>query len=362
MGQNIKNIHKKQTTKAARPIAIDLFCGCGAMTEGFKRAGFKIIAAVDNDIGACATYQKNHPEVFLKQEDIRLVDPASLLNSNIKTIDAIIVCAPCQPFSPQNKNKKDDKRADLVLEVIRFAEKLNPALIIFENVFGLVTGPGQTIIDKLKSDLSRLGYKLGDPHAVDAADFSVPQRRRRCIMFASKTGKIPELSQPMTPKSNRKTVKEAINDLQSLASGQKSPGDRLHFARNHAELALLRMQHIPEDGGSRFSLPSELELACHKGKKAYPDVYGRMKWDDVAPTLTTGCTDITRGRFMHPRDNRAITLREAARLQTFPDDYEFTGSPSEIATQIGNAVPVLLAETIGLAAIKDLSGQKKGKH
>ena len=117
-----------------------------------------------------------------------------------------------------------------------------------------------------------------------------------------------------------------------------------------------RSLHIPKDGGSRFSLPPELELKCHKNKKGYPDVYGRMKWDDVAPTLTTGCTDITRGRFAHPRDDRAITLREAALLQTFPVNYKFAGNSSQIAAQIGNAVPVKMVEAIAINLHKFIEG------
>jgi len=350
---------RNKTSANMKPTAIDLFCGCGAMTEGFKRAGFNIISAVDSDRIACATYRKNHPEVLLYQDDIISVDPLLLLSANRKKVDVVIVCAPCQPFSSLNRFKTKDERAMLIFESIRFAKKLSPRIIVFENVFGLITSSCQSILKKLQSDLLSLGYKLGSPHMINAADYAVPQRRRRCVMFAAKkTGIIPHLPPPVTPLGDRQTVHEAISNLQPLNSGQSSPNDILHFSRNHTKKALLRMKHIPEDGGSRFSLPPELELACHKGTKSYPDVYGRMKWKDVAPTLTTGCTDITRGRFMHPRDNRAITLREAARLQTFPDSYEFTGSPSDIATQIGNAVPVLLAETIGLAALNSVKHKR----
>ena len=149
-----------------------------------------------------------------------------------------------------------------------------------------------------------------------------------------------------TPQGSRFTVAEALKGLRQLATGQADKSDLLHFSRNHNAIALQRLAHIPKNGGSRFSLPPHLELDCHKGKKGYPDVYGRMRWADVAPTLTTGCTDVTRGRFAHPEEDRAITLREAARLQTFPDQYAFSGNASEIATQIGNAVPMKLIETI----------------
>lgn len=148
-------------------------------------------------------------------------------------------------------------------------------------------------------------------------------------------------------------------DLETLSSGENSHLDPYHFARKHTQIALKRMQYIPQNGGDRFSLPPELILPCHKGKKGYPDVYGRMYWDDVAPTLTTGCTDVTRGRFMHPADNRAITLREAARLQTFPDSFIFAGNSGSIAQQIGNAVPVQLAYVMGKTAFDHLQLSRK---
>jgi DNA (cytosine-5)-methyltransferase 1 len=142
------------------------------------------------------------------------------------------------------------------------------------------------------------------------------------------------------------SVKMAISDLPQLASGQADAEDTLHFAREHQAIALERLGHIPKNGGSRDALPERLWLACHRDRRGHPDVYGRMRWEDVAPTLTTGCTDLTRGRFAHPRDNRAISLREAARLQTFPDSYRFAGSAKHIAVQIGNSVPVRFIEAL----------------
>lgn len=341
--------------RAVPPIAVDLFSGCGAVTQGFKQAGFKIISAVDNAPTACATYKKNHPEVMLLEKDIREVDPLALLKTSSKALDLMIVCAPCQPFSSQNKNKIGDTRAELILQAVRFAAHLKPTLIFFENVPGLTTEANKNILHKLKAGLGKFGYQLGVPLRVDAADYGVPQRRLRCVMFASRQETLPIMPEPYTPEALRITVERAIGDLIPLNSGERSSSDPLHFARAHLPIAQQRMKHIPQDGGSRFSLPPELELPCHKGHTGHPDVYGRMKWKDVAPTLTTGCTDITRGRFMHPRDNRAITLREAARLQTFPDFYTFCGSPSDIARQIGNAVPVNLAKAVGSAALDSLT-------
>jgi DNA (cytosine-5)-methyltransferase 1 len=167
-------------------------------------------------------------------------------------------------------------------------------------------------------------------------------------MMATRGTQPPDLPAPTTPKGRRVSVEQAIGHLPRLRAGEVDSDDRLHAARHHQDIALRRLAAIPKNGGSRSSLPTELELACHAGVEAskFSDVYGRMSWDHVAPTLTTGCTDITRGRFAHPEDDRAITAREAALLQTFPPDYQFTGNVSDVQTQIGNAVPVKLVEAL----------------
>lgn len=334
------------------PLALDLFCGCGAVTEGIKRSGFKVVAAVDFDAVACASYRLNHPEVHLVQADIREVDPSEFKDMfGGERLELLIVCAPCQPFSSQNRKRAEDVRSQLILQGLRFAEALSPRAIFFENVPGLVASTNAPILLELKRGLTALGYALSAPHRVNAADYGVPQRRNRCVMIATKDRDLPDLPPPVTPAGNRIQVRDAIGDLPALACGEATQDDPLHRARTHSVLSRARMRHIPKDGGSRFSLPEELELRCHKGHSGHPDVYGRMSWGDVAPTLTTGCTDITRGRFMHPQDDRAITLREAARLQTFGDNYRFAGTSGDVARQIGNAVPVLLVENLASALL-----------
>ena len=337
--------------------AIDLFCGCGGVTEGLKRQGFKVVAAVDCDPVACRTYRDNHREGKLIEKDIREVDPSIFLDNPLKgqLLDLLVVCAPCQPFSSQNRKKANDDRAELILETIRFITILQPKVIMFENVPGLTSPRFSPILKELKSGLKKEGYLTGDPITADVADYCVPQRRLRCIMFAARNHPPPEFPKPVTPPGRRVTVGYVIDNLPRLKSAQADPEDELHFARNHRPIALERMSHIPKNGGSRFSLPEHLVLDCHKGHKGYPDVYGRMCWDDVAPTLTTGCTDITRGRFIHPEDDRAITLREASRLQSFPDNYHFKGSAKDIAIQIGNAVPVKFIEALGPTLLKSIA-------
>ena len=328
---------------------MDLYSGCGSVTAALKNRHFRVVAAVDVDPVACVTYKNNHPSTHLFEDDIRNIEPTSIrhfLPTN-NQLDLLVVCAPCQPFSNQNRYKGgNDDREKLILEAIRFAEVLHPRIIMFENVPGLGGAKFKSILDELIHALTTIGYKCGKPTRINAADYLVPQRRVRCLFFATKEKDPPQPPLPISPEGKRVTVAAALKGLKSLCSGEKDDSDYLHFARTHKEIALRRLACIPKNGGSRFSLPINLELDCHRGKNGYPDVYGRMRWEDVAPTLTTGCTDITRGRFAHPYDDRAITLREAARLQTFPDDYKFYGNVSEIATQIGNAVPMKLVESI----------------
>lgn len=340
--------------------AVDVFCGCGGVTEGLKRGSFDVIAAVDNNPIACRTFRDNHPDVQLYDKDIKEINVQEIYDSYFskRYLDLLVVCAPCQPFSSQNKTLHAmEDQLKLILNAVEFAKILKPKLIFFENVPGITRNKFKYIVEDLKSQLENLGYIVGEPEILDAADYAVPQRRKRTIMFAVKGCSIPVLPEPITPKGRRITVRSAIGDLPVLRSNEADVKDSLHHARNHKPLALERLAHIPKDGGSRDSLPDNLVLKCHINYNGHPDVYGRMCWDDVAPTLTTGCIDITRGRFVHPSEDRAITLREAARLQTFPDEYYFYGSYTDIATQIGNAVPVRLIESLSPTFKEAISNQ-----
>ena len=320
--------------------AIDLFCGSGAVTLGLKKAGFRVLAAVDMDPLACATYRSNHPEVHLLEEDIVNVDPNGLRPLAKGGLDLLVVCAPCQPFSNRNRFRSSkDQRVGLVLKSLSFINALQPELVFFENVPGFGSQP---VFKKLEKGLLKAGYFLEGPHKVDAAQFGVPQRRHRMVLLGGRNEKILRESGRLVLKDGRlMTVRHAIGDLPEPPVRVARSEDPLHFARRHAEITIQRLRHIPHDGGGRESLPEKLRLACHSGlkKNSFPDSYGRMKWNDVAPTLTTGCNDLTKGRYAHPEQDRAITLREAARLQSFPDDYIFKGNGSQVAAQIGNAVP-----------------------
>lgn len=324
------------------PTAVDIFCGSGGVTQGLRSARWRVLAACDFDEAVAATYRANHPRTAFINGDIQLDATIDELVVKVgrQRVDLLIICAPCQPFSSQNRARGNDKREQLILRALVAVERLKPVMIFFENVPGLASAAYRPILDELRAKLSQLGYALSEPMVRDAADFGVPQRRRRCIIVAARSQAAVDAFVSRDVRVPRKTVRQAIGDLPTLQSGEASAVDPLHRAREHQPIAIERLKHIPNDGGSRNSLPAHLELKCHVGKTtSFSDVYGRMAWSDVAPTLTTGCADITRGRFAHPEQNRAITLREAARIQSFPDRYAFTGNASQIAAQIGNAVP-----------------------
>lgn len=340
-----------------RPSAVDLYCGCGGATEGLKSFGFRVVAAVDNDEVACRTYRKNHPRTNLYTDDIRRIKPSQIKSKDLKgaSLSLLVVCAPCQPFSSQNKKRARDKRASLILEAVRFAKALKPRVIFFENVPGLAKNSHSRVLTRLRRGLKSLGYTISKPAKVDAADYGIPQRRRRCIMVAAKGGKKFKIPAATTPQGQRVTVRSAIGTLMRLRAGETHPRDPLHKARLHSPMIIERLRHVPKDGGSRASLPKRLMLKCHSRSRGHEDVYGRMAWDEVAPTLTTGCTDMTKGRYAHPRDDRAITLREAALLQSFRAKYRFTGSVTDISRQIGNAVPPKLIRAFA-GSLKALAG------
>ena len=338
------------------PTMVDLFAGCGGVTTGFKNKGFKVLTAVEFDSIVAETYRLNHPEVVLYEQDIRNVSPEEIMercNFEQEELTVLSVCAPCQPFSRQNRFKSRDKRDRLVLETVRFASAFKPLFVFMENVPGL--GKSTEILDQLVEGLIELGYTVSQPQVVDAVNYGVPQFRKRLILLSSRNGTELDVPEPThtspdnAAKSGKcpwRTVGGAIADLPELESGESSEIDPLHKARRHAQLSLERLKYIPHNGGSRDSLPSHLQLNCHKNGKnvGYHDVYGRMDSRRPSNTLTTGCTNFTKGRFAHPTADRAITPREAARLQTFTDSYRFYGSYEQISSQIGNAVPVMLAE------------------
>jgi DNA (cytosine-5)-methyltransferase 1 len=324
-------------SKPDRLKAIDLFSGCGGLTEGLKKANFDVIAAIEIDSKARHTYALNHPNVWLAGTDIRNVDPIELLNRlNLKVgeLDLLAGCPPCQGFSRMRKmNKRRSARDDrnmLIDDFAKFSLAIRPKLIMMENVPGLADY--HRFQDFIRA-LQHAGYKVKF-EVLNVADYGVPQRRKRLIVSASRVGE-PSVA-PVGKK--RLTVRDAIEKLPVAGMS----GDALHdMPETRSERIQNLINAIPRDGGSRNDLPDELILDCHRVSNGYSDVYGRMAWDEVAPTITGGCFNPSKGRFLHPEHNRAITLREASLLQGFPRNYLFDVAHGKeaIALMIGNALP-----------------------
>lgn len=336
-----------------RIIAVDLFCGAGGLTCGLRKAGISVVLGIDKE-NYKLSYEKNNAGSAFWKTGIESVTGKEILDRlNLKREDRFLLaaCAPCQPFSLQNKKRnsaeKADDRKNLLLEVIRLIQEMDrkPDFIFAENVPGIELNP---VFRQFELFLYSMYYSVKH-RVINAADYGTPQNRKRLILIAYKNGFIDH------PKKTHGegllpyvTVREVLKGLPSIRAGGKSDKYPNHRCRQLSRLNLRRIKSIPKDGGSRMSLTKSLVLECHKKANVHKDVYGRMAWDKPAPTLTTRCASLTNGRFGHPSQDRAISVREAARLQGFPDNYVFygTGIDSE-AKQVGNAVPVPLAAAFG---------------
>ncbi len=327
---NVAKRRRRQLT------AIDLFSGCGGLTLGLKWAGFKVLGAVDNDQVAVASYKANHPRVRLWESDIRALDASEVkrfLNLRKRQLDLLAGCPPCQGFSSlRTRNgalSVQDDRNDLIYEFLRFVRELRPKAVMMENVPGL---RGDPRFERFCNALREMEYEVTFGVA-DAADYCVPQRRQRLILLASRRGKV-----AIPPKLRRwRHVRHAIRNLPKPGDS----GDALHdLAEERSGRIVDLIRRIPHDGGGRMALGAD-QLKCHTRTNGFKDIYGRMAWNSVSPTITSGCTNPSKGRFLHPDQDRAITLREAALLQGFPRKYAISlgRGKSGAAKVIGNALP-----------------------
>lgn len=317
--------------------AIDLFSGLGGTSLGLRRAGFQVVAAVESHQLAAESYRLNMDDVYVWERDIRKVSPQDVMERAALApgeLTLLAACPPCQGFSTvrtlNGSRRIDDHRNGLLGDVTRFVRALRPMTVLAENVPGLAR---DAVFDKFIDDLDALGYQRRH-EVVDASDYGVPQRRRRLLIVASRLGR-----PPVGERSpQRVTVREALAGLPAAGS----TCDVLHEAperRTHRIAAMIRL--VPQDGGSRADLGEEHQLACHAHTDGFKDIYGRMAWDNVSPTITGGCINPSKGRFLHPEEHRAITLREAAVLQSFPVDYQLSLRKGRYAAadMIGNALP-----------------------
>ena len=342
--------------------ALDFFSGLGVMSYGLIEEGLGVSLGLEIDPVRVRLYESNLG-VNAKQVDLSIATRksiSSLLKSESLIPDVAVGCPPCQSFSFLHRTRgiptELDVRTELVRRYGRLAASVDPKIIVFENVNGVLAGNNRAYFDKYLKLLKSSRY-VTSWDVLDAADYGVPQHRKRVVAISVKDdlNVDPTLPSPTHSKDGSggtkkwSTVRDAIGNLKRLKSGEADPADALHFASAHTENTLKIIRAIPKNGGSRKSLPDNLVLPCHRrlgNGKGAESVYGRMKWDEPGPTITGAAIRPSSGRFVHPEQDRGITIREMARLQTIPDKFKFEGSRDSIAEMIGDAVPLELARAI----------------
>ena len=340
------------------PVAVDLFAGGGGLTLGIKRAGFSLLAAVEIEKHAFATFTANHPEVKAYKQDIRSIngDDLKVLAPN-GVISLLAGCPPCQGFtSLTSKYKRADSRNKLVREMARLVEETQPQAVMMENVPGLA-GRGRPLLDEFLKRIGRLGYE-STVKVLQVADYGVPQNRRRLVVLAGHGFQIP-IPKPTHSKDGSdelipwRTVRDTIYGLPepiTLAEAKEHATvehSNWHLIRSISQANKLRLRHA-QAGEPWSQIPENLRPECHRGTYfGFGNVYGRMAWNEVAPTITAGCTTLSKGRFGHPEMHRTISVREAALLQTLPLDYKIDTPYMDYACSIvGNALPCDFAEVL----------------
>ncbi|MFK7001308.1 DNA cytosine methyltransferase [Flavobacterium oreochromis] len=341
---------------------VDLFCGIGGLTHGFVKEGFTVVAGIDIDETCRYAFEKNNNSKFISKS-ITEITGGELNNLfGDSKLKILVGCAPCQPFSSltfKNTKNNENEKWKLLYEFERLIIETKPEIVSMENVSQLINFKKEPIFEDFKNTLKKEGYKIHQ-EIINCPEYGIPQNRKRLVLLASKLGEI-----NLIPKSHSKknfvTVKDTIGKLPPIEDGEFHPKDKLHFARKLSPENKKRIKNTPY-GGSWKDWPEELKLNCHKKDtgKSYSSVYGRMKWEEPSPTMTTHCIGYGNGRFGHPEQDRAISLREASLFQTFPKKYKFYQTGKEIssvtlARQIGNAVPVKLGEVIAKSIKEHLS-------
>jgi len=357
-------IHKRLTelTEDSPVSAVDLFCGAGGLTHGLMQAGIKVEAGIDLDESAKHAFTTNNPGVSFFPWDVAGKNYTSIEKLFDSSKHRLLAgCAPCQPFSKLTNGVAKHHAWDLLDNFGRFVRGILPELVTMENVPGLVVR-GRPVFDKFIGMLKKHEYEVAWD-VVKCHEYGIPQSRERLVLLASRLGKMAVPKKTHRSRDQWQTVRQTIADLPPLESGRDDPSDPLHAASKLSDKNLRRIRATRHDGGTRQDWPSELVLECHKKKsgESYGSIYGRMWWDRPAPTMTTLCTGLGNGRFGHPEQDRSITLREAALLQSVPLGYEFwpsdkTVNHKAVGRMIGNAVPPMLAKALGQAIIKHVEG------
>lgn len=336
--------------------AVDLFCGIGGLTHGFIRSGIDVIAGIDIDPTCEFAYTQNNNSKFILHDVGKFLSEKIIDMYDQNNVKILMGCAPCQPFSllqKKEQKKTEDSRWGLLYSFLNHVIKIRPEIVSMENVPSLSR---EKVFKDFVQGLKDNGYHVYY-EVVDASDYGVPQRRKRLLLLASLLGEISLIDK--THKDNKITVRDAIYDLPPIKNGEMHKKDYLHWASSLSEINLKRIKaSIP--GGTWRDWDSSLLPQCYlkESGRSFGSVYGRMEYDKVSPTLTTQFIRYGTGRYGHPEQDRALSLREGAILQSFPRDYKFVESSNynttDIARQIGNAIPVRLGEIIGISIKKHL--------
>lgn len=338
--------------------AIDFFCGAGGMSYGLSLANIKVIAGIDINEEYRETYELNNPRAKFIVADIRELSVHKLIElTGIEKNDNSLVfvgCSPCQYWTQINTDKtKSAKTKDLLKDFQKFVGYFLPGFVVIENVRGILSKEKASSLSGFLSFLSEHEYKA-DYDIINANHYGVPQKRKRFLLVASRISR--EIKLPKAEKLNPPVIRSFIgvdNDFPAIEAGHEARSEFMHTTARLSDKNIKRLKMTPPDGGTRLAWKDdpELQIPTYKGKDdTFKDTYGRMFWDKPAPTITTKFHSVSNGRFAHPEENRGISLREGATLQTFPKTYIFKGSGiGSIASQIGNAVPPELAKRIGLS-------------
>ena len=348
---------------ARRGSVVDVFCGVGGLSHGFVQEGFDLRAGIDIDASCRYAYERNNASRFIER------DVGDLCGDDVNRLFAegepriLVGCAPCQPFSTYSQNRTDGKW-QLLTEFGRLVAEARPDVVSMENVPRLTSFHEGELFRQFVAMLERAGYGVWW-NVVNCADYGVPQTRKRLVVLASRCGSI-ELTPPTHAPDAHLTVQDAIANLPRIAAGERHADDALHTASRLSDTNLARIR-ASKPGASWHHWDDTLVAQCHRKPSGrwYQGVYGRMRWNAPAPTITTQCNGFGNGRFGHPDQDRAISLREAALLQTFPADYQFFDPGkrwfvSSTARWIGNAVPVALARAVARSVAKALEGYCDG--